>query len=158
MAEIWHLNGNLNTAPYSSGDEAEPVRLVDGDTPTAMASGSVTTPVGTSSSTVSYATLPIAPQTIEADTLYCAAVAVTNTGTVGIAYHDLTASGATLKNAQPFSAIKYSGRTDFTGAFSEVNANYLPKVFLLITQLGDDAGGGGGASGAPFTGAGFIVG
>jgi len=127
-------------------------------TPSVVDSVAITAPVGSTSSTTSFSTVPITATELTAGTLYAVAVRPTTAGAINIAYADLTASGAVLKSLQPFSTCKFSSRTNQTGAFSEVDANYLPIFHLNVSKLDDGAGGGGGGTGAPFSGAGFIVG
>lgn len=75
------------------------------------------------------------PITFNPDTWYAVAVRPTSTNTIQIGHISLGSGNKKYKRALPFGEnIKFSGRTNQTGAFTEVQDYFLPIFGLMISQ------------------------
>lgn len=82
--------------------------------------------------------VPITPITLSPDTWYAVSALPTTTNTINFQYSNFGSGLDHYKTALPFGAdIKLSGRTNQTGAFTEVETYYLPVFGLRITHLDD---------------------
>ena len=89
-----------------------------------------------------------APLVLEANTPYGFSFRPTTSGNpIAITYIDmLSSANAKWKKVFPFDLLKLSARTNQSGAFTEVNAQYAPIIGLYLAQVDDGTGSGGGES------------
>lgn len=83
-----------------------------------------------------------APYDLSAGSVIGFAARPTSTNNISVGFHDLTSGFDGLKNLQVFSSVKIGGRTDLTGAFSEIQAYHLPEITLIVGGMDDGVGGG----------------
>lgn len=82
-------------------------------------------------------------QTLTVGTAYGIALKANQNTTITTAYWDLTSGSDWLKACWTFGTnCKYAGRTDGTGAFSVVQAYYLPMFAIEVCGLSDGASSG----------------
>jgi hypothetical protein len=83
--------------------------------------------------------------TLNPNTNYAIALRPTSVNTVRVGYLDLGAGNEKLKTPTDFGVnCLFCSRTDQTGAFTEVDDQYLPLFGISVSQLDDGVGGSSG--------------
>lgn len=77
------------------------------------------------------------PRVLEKDVIYAIGLRPTSANAIATTYLDLGSGNSRWKKLFPFSTLEFSGRTNQSGAFVEVQNYYAPIFGLYIDQLDD---------------------
>lgn len=87
---------------------------------------------------------PITPTTLSPGVTYGVALRPTTANSINVYYQDFNPIAAFVKGLVPLQSLKYTGRQNQTGAFTEISADRMPLILLDVCGLDDGLGGGGG--------------
>lgn len=133
----------LQLGQASSGRTFEIVLYSDAEgTPTVVET--ITPDEDLMSATTGMFWVPFTSYTLSINSWYAVSMRPTTNNTSRITYLDLGSGNNKMKRPSDFgSNIKFSSRTNQTGAFSEVQNYYMPLFMLEVEKLDDGASAGG---------------
>lgn len=88
---------------------------------------------------------PSSPLTVVAGAFYAIGVKPTTVNNITISHYDLGSGNDVLKAQQPWSTIQFTGRGNPANPFVELDADFLPWLYMNQSHVSDGVGGGGGS-------------